>query len=131
MGPLEVHLVTPEREVWTGPAAMVSARGAEGDVGVMALHAPLLIRLEVSVLRIKQEDGELRAVVDGGFMHVSTSEGVTRIDVLATHAELEDEIDFEAATIQVEEWQRKAQDLETEEAKLGLAKALARASLRG
>jgi len=128
---LEVHLVTPEREVWAGPAVMVSARGAEGDVGVMALHVPLLIRLEVSVLRIKQEDGELRAVVDGGFMHVSTSEGVTRVDVLAAHAELEDEIDFEAARIQAEEWQRRTQDLDTEEAKMGLAKALARTSLKG
>jgi len=97
----------------------------------MALHVPLLIRLEVSVLRIKQEDGELRAVVDGGFMHVSTSEGATRVDVLAAHAELEDEIDFEAARIQAEEWQRRTQDLDTEEAKMGLAKALARTSLKG
>jgi F-type H+-transporting ATPase subunit epsilon len=131
MATLEVHLVTPEREVWAGPAIMVSARGVEGDVGVMPLHAPLLIRLVVSVLRIKQESGDLRAVVDGGFMHVSTSEGVTRVDVLAAHAELEDEVDFEAARLQAEEWQRRTQDLETEEAKLGLAKALARTSLKG
>lgn len=132
MATLEVHLVTPECEVWTGPAIMVSARGAEGDVGVMPHHAPLLIRLEVSVLRIKLESGEdLRAVVDGGFMHVSTSEGETRVDVLAAHAELEDEIDFEAARLQAETWQRRTQELDTEEAKLGLAKALARTSLRG
>lgn len=131
MATLEVHVVTPEREVWTGPASMVSARGVEGDVGIMPLHIPLLIKLEVSVLKIKQEDGELRAVVDGGFLHVSTSEGVTRVDVLATHAELEGEIDFEAARLQAEEWQRKAQDAETEETKLGLAKARARTSLRG
>ncbi len=131
MATLEVHVVTPEREVWAGPAVMVSARGVEGDVGIMAQHIPLLIKLDVSVLRIKQEDGELRAVVDGGFLHVATSEGVTRVDVLAAHAELEDEIDFEAARLQAEEWQRKAQDLDTEEAKIGLAKALARTSLRG
>lgn len=131
MATLEVHLVTPEREVWTGPAIMVSARGVEGDVGIMPQHIPLLIKLEVSVLRIKLEDGELRAVVDGGFLHVATSEGVTRVDVLAAHAELEDEVDFEAARLQAEEWQRKAQDLDTEETKLGLAKAQARTSLKG
>ena len=130
MATLEVNLVTPEREVWNGPAIMVSARGVEGDVGVMPQHVPLLIRLAVSVLRIKQEAGELSVVVDGGFMHVSTSEGVTRVDILAAHAELEDEIDFDAARLQAEEWQRKVQDLDTEEAKLGLAKALARTSLR-
>ena len=33
--PLEVHLVTPEREVWAGPAQMVIAHGVDGDVGIL------------------------------------------------------------------------------------------------
>lgn len=131
MATLEVHVVTPEREVWTGPATMVSARGVEGDVGILARHAPLLVRLAISVLRIKQEDGELRAVVDGGFLHVSTVDDVTRVDVLATHAELESEIDLAAARRDQAEWERRVQEVDTEEAKLGLAKALARVGLKG
>lgn len=131
MATLEVHVVTPEREVWSGPATMVSARGVEGDVGILARHAPLLIRLTISVLRIKQEDGELAAVVDGGFLHVSTSDDVTRVDVLAAHAELESEIDLEAARRDQVEWERRVQEVDTEEAKLELAKALARVGLKG
>ena len=33
---LDVHLVTPEREVWGGPAQMVIARGTDGMVGILA-----------------------------------------------------------------------------------------------
>jgi len=127
---LEFHLVTPEREVWTGPATMVSARGAEGDVGIMPHHAPMLIRLEVSVIRWLTEEGELRAVVDGGFLHVASDGDVSRVDALAEHAELEDEIDAEAARRQAEELERHVRDNGTEEAKLELAKALVRAGIR-
>ena len=37
----------------------------------------------------------MKAVVDGGFLHVSTEEG-PRVDVLATNAQLETEIDAAA-----------------------------------
>jgi len=133
---LDVQLVTPERVVWTGPATMVSARGVEGDVGILPRHAPLLIALASSVLRIKGEGEDVRAVVDGGFFHVSTSGEVTRVDVLASQAELESEVDQEAAARSKEEWQRRLDELapeapeaEAEAAKLELAKAEARLSL--
>jgi F-type H+-transporting ATPase subunit epsilon len=128
---LELHIVTPEREVWSGQATMVNATGAEGDVGVLPFHAPMLIRLTIGVLGVKTEDGDFRAIVDGGFLHVSTTDGVSRVDVLAEHAELEDEIDVEAARRDAEHWEQRVRDLDTEEAKLGLAKAMARASLKG
>ena len=38
---LEVHVVTPEREVWSGQATEVIAHGVDGDVGILAGHAPL------------------------------------------------------------------------------------------
>ena len=53
---LDVHLVTPEREVWTGEATMVVARGVEGDVGVLKGHAPMLITLAIGPLFIHQGD---------------------------------------------------------------------------
>ena len=45
MAGLEVHLVTPEREVWAGEADFVTARGVDGDLGVLPGHAPLLAAL--------------------------------------------------------------------------------------
>jgi F-type H+-transporting ATPase subunit epsilon len=124
---VDVHVVTPQREVWAGAAQMVIARGVAGEVGILGGHAPLLIQLAVGPLRIQEEDGqELRAVVDGGFMHVTSGEDGTRIDVMASQAELESEIDFEAATRAQQELQGRDDD----EAKDALARAAARLSLR-
>jgi F-type H+-transporting ATPase subunit epsilon len=95
---VDVHLVTPELEVWSGTAEMVIARGVEGEVGILAGHAPLLIQLKVAPFRIQKEDGEwIKAVVDGGFLHVTSEGGDTRVDVLATGAELADAVDQGAA----------------------------------
>ena len=125
---LEVHVVTPEREVWTGQATEVIAHGVDGDVGILAGHAPLLAQLAVGPLQIQQEDGTwLKAVVDGGFLHVSTEEGATRVDVLATNAQLEAEIDVELARTRLEELRGAAED--DEDAKLEAARAEARITL--
>ena len=96
--PVEVHIVTPEREVWTGTAEMLIARGVDGEVGILGGHAPLLVQLAIGPLKINREDGSsVRAVIDGGFLHVGTHEGVTRADVLAAQAQMADEVDVEAA----------------------------------
>jgi F-type H+-transporting ATPase subunit epsilon len=101
---LDIHVVAPDREVWTGEAEEVIARGVEGDVGILTGHAPLLIQLAIGPLQVLREDGGwLRAVVDGGFLHVSTEEGSTRVDVLANDAQLQEEIDVPAATQRLEE----------------------------
>jgi F-type H+-transporting ATPase subunit epsilon len=101
---IEVHVVTPEREVWTGQAVEVIAHGVDGDVGILTGHAPMLIQLAVGPLHLQLEDGTWqRAVVDGGFLHVSTEEGQTRVDVLATNGQLLEEIDVEAARRRLEE----------------------------
>jgi F-type H+-transporting ATPase subunit epsilon len=128
---LEVHLVSPIREVWSGPATMVIARGTEGEVGVLAGHAPMLLRLAIGPLRIQHQGGEQRAVVDGGFLHVTTTEDRTRVDVLADHAELEGDIDFEAAERARVEAERRLEQTDDALIQGELAKATARLSLRG
>lgn len=108
---LEVHVVTPEREVWSGPATEVIAHGVEGDVGILSGHAPLLVQLAIGPLLVQREDGSWqRAVVDGGFLHVSTEEGQTRVDVLATNGQLEEEIDVEVVRRRVEELRAAAEE---------------------
>jgi len=127
---LEVHVVTPEREVWTGQATEVIAHGVEGDVGILSGHAPLLVQLAIGPLQIQQEDGAwLRAVADGGFLHVSTEEGATRVDVLATNAQLEKEIDVDAVTRRLEQLRSAADADDDEHAKTEIARAEARIAL--
>jgi F-type H+-transporting ATPase subunit epsilon len=128
---LEVHIVTPEREVWSGEVTELIARGVDGEVGILAGHVPLLVQLAIGPLRMLQEAGETKAVVDGGFLHVSSHEGVTRADVLAAHAELADEIDLLAARRRLEEWENRAAEDDNGVAKGEIAKAMARIKLVG
>ena len=132
---LEVHLVTPEREVWVGTAEMLIAHGVDGDVGILGGHAPLLVQLAIGVVKINLEGGgQLEAVVDGGFLHVGTHEGGTRADVLAAQAELRDEIDVDAARAAVARLQNHDTHLaeaEVAASRVELQKALARVNLAG
>jgi F-type H+-transporting ATPase subunit epsilon len=149
---LDVHVVTPEREVWTGEAHTVIARGIDGVVGILTGHAPMMVQLAIGPLRI-QRDGEpeLAAVVDGGFMHVTSAAAEdeaddranrarsTRVDVLAAHAELASDIDVEAARERAAELEQQlAQNHDTHLAEADVAsiraelrKAVARISLAG
>ena len=129
---VEVHIVTPEREVWTGDVQELIARGVDGEVGILGGHAPLLVQLAIGPLRMLAEGApETRAVVDGGFLHVSTHEGVTRADVLAAHAELEQEIDVEAARARLADLEGRSIEDDDEIAKGEIAKASARIKLAG
>jgi F-type H+-transporting ATPase subunit epsilon len=141
---MEVHVVAPEREVWAGTAQMGIADGVEGRVGILPGHAPMLIRLDVAPMRIQDEGGDwVWVVVDGGFLHV-TSGGVeqgeagTRVDVLASNAELTRDIDVEAARARVAELEQQLQDRDTqlseadlEEIQAELRKARSRIDLAG
>jgi F-type H+-transporting ATPase subunit epsilon len=135
--PVEVHVVTPEREVWAGEAEMIVARGVDGEVGILAGHAPLLIQLAIGPLRIFHDGGEPEvAVVDGGFLHVSTEAGETRADVLATSGEMASEIDLAAARSRKERAEARLQDRGAAEAEIAAAetelrKADARVAIAG
>lgn len=83
---LDVHIVTPSREVWAGEATFVVARSIEGELGVLPGHEPLLAALGDGPLEVKTANGTVTAVVDGGFLSVGAPvDDVTRVDVLAEH----------------------------------------------
>jgi F-type H+-transporting ATPase subunit epsilon len=130
--PFEAFLVTPEREVWSGQATIVIARGSDGELGIMNGHAPMLIQLAIGPLFIEPVEGErIAAAVDGGFLHVVTGEGETRVDILAEHAELRDEIDVERARRLREDAERRIAADHDAEALADLAKAVTRLDLTG
>ncbi len=129
--PLEVFVVTPEREVWTGEARMVVARGAEGEVGILQGHAPLLVQLGIGPLFIHTESERMAAAIDGGFLHVMSEGMDTRVDVLAEHAELERDIDTNRAQQLKDDAERRLREHDDIDAAADLAKALTRLNLRG
>ena len=111
MASLEVHLVTPEREVWAGEADFVTARGVDGDLGVLPGHAPLLAALAVGPVFIDAGGSRTAVAVDGGFLHVAHDDDVTRVDILAEHALLSDELGQDSA----ESREQRAEELRSED----------------
>ena len=131
MAGLEVHLVTPEREVWAGEADFVTARGVDGDLGVLPGHAPLLAALAVGPVFIDAGGSRTAVAVDGGFLHVAHDDDVTRVDILAEHAEQAEEIDAAEAR-RFEERAAELRDAhQYAEARTELAKGLTRDRLMG
>ena len=111
MASLDVHLVTPEREVWAGEADFVTARAVDGDLGVLPGHAPLLAALAVGPVFIDAGGSRIAVVVDGGFLHVAHQDDVTRVDILAEHALLSDELGRDDADAR----ERQAEELRSED----------------
>jgi F-type H+-transporting ATPase subunit epsilon len=128
---ISVHVVTPEREVFVGEADMVVARTTSGDVGVLPGHIPMLVPLAIGVLAIVDGGTRTQAAVDGGFLHVTGSGEGTRVDVLAEHAELAEEIDASRVAQQREAAERREAEEPSPEARADLAKAAARARITG
>lgn len=79
---LQFSLVSPERELFSGPVDQVDAQGSEGGFGVLAGHAPFMTALAEGPLRV-HNDGQITVYeVRGGFADV-TPDGLT---ILAEHA---------------------------------------------
>jgi F-type H+-transporting ATPase subunit epsilon len=118
---MQVELVAVERQLWSGTAQMVVARTVDGDIGVMAGHAPLLAQLrEGFAARIMQEDGHVLGIaVHGGFLSV-TKAGVT---ILAEDAQLSDEIDVARARQAYEDAKARGGDAAEAEAEFRRARA--------
>ncbi len=89
MAKLQVSVVSPEAEVYSGEADMVVARGTDGMVGIMPGHAPMLIELAEAPVRLFDGMTERESIeVQGGFLHVMPGDEVTRVDILAESASL-------------------------------------------
>jgi F-type H+-transporting ATPase subunit epsilon len=57
---VDVEVLTPEGEVWSGEARQVSTRTEVGEVGILANHAPLLGALRPTELRLHLSDSEVK-----------------------------------------------------------------------
>lgn len=90
---LHLSIVTPESVSWEGDVDSLVVPAADGQLGVLPGHAPLLAQLQAGVLQIRTGEETKVLAVSGGFMEVF--EG--RVAVFAETAELADEINEERA----------------------------------
>jgi F-type H+-transporting ATPase subunit epsilon len=123
---IQVDIVSPEGELFSGAARMVFASASQGDIGILPHHAPLLTLLKPGEVRVQTPDGEEHHFfVGGGALEVQPSK-VTVLADTALRARDIDEAAALAAKQRAEDALRdKAGHITLAEAQAELARAIA------
>ena len=91
---LQVALVVPDRQLWSGQASTVIAKTTEGDIGVLTGHSPVFgVLAEGSLVEIITDETRVRAAVSGGFLSVADD----NVSILAAQAQLGPDVNTEEA----------------------------------
>jgi F-type H+-transporting ATPase subunit epsilon len=91
--PLQLEIVTPEKQAYADEVDAVTLPGSEGELGVLPHHAPLVSTLGVGELRIRKGGTEESFAIVGGFLQVLPD----KVVVMAETADMASEIDLERA----------------------------------
>jgi len=76
----DLSLVTPDGAAFEGEAEMVIVPGADGEIGVLARHAPLVAMLKAGEIRVKAA-GEWQSFAAGpGYFKVQQDRAIALVD---------------------------------------------------
>jgi F-type H+-transporting ATPase subunit epsilon len=126
--PIRCEIVSEDKMVFQGDADIVVLPGADGEMGILPHHAPLLTTLKLGVITVRAQGKEEHFTVSGGVAEVQPD----LVTILAAAAENIDEIDVtraEAARKRAEEVLAKGLPPDTD-AYLAMEAALKRSNLR-
>ena len=118
---IKVEIMTPERPLADEEASEVNFPAADGYMGVLPEHTPLVAELGIGEVRIQVDGQEKRFMVNGGFVQVYPD----RVTLMANEAEAAEEIDRDKAQADLkrsEEDLARAEMPEEVDAALDLAK---------
>ena len=116
---IQLEIVTPERLAYQDEVDAVVLPGAEGELGVLPHHAPLVSTLGFGELRIRKGGAEESFAIVGGFVQVRPD----KVVVMAETADLASEIDLEKAQKARREAERALESGYQEGADLAAARA--------
>jgi F-type H+-transporting ATPase subunit epsilon len=91
--PIQCDIITQERIVFSGEVDSVNLPGAEGRMGILPNHSPLLTTLDFGEVYIRRAGVEEYFAIGGGFVEIQPD----HVTILADSAEQADEIDVERA----------------------------------
>ena len=87
----DVSLVTPEGPAYEGEAEMLIVPGADGEIGVLARHAPLVAMLKAGSTRVHRGDTDVLEFATGpGFFKVEQDRAIALVDDAIPATEIDD-----------------------------------------
>jgi len=123
---IRLQVVTPERVVLEDDADIVIARGAEGDLGILHGHEPLITPLDIGELMYRKDGAENILAISGGFLEVRPD----KVIVLADVAERSEDIDEQRAQAARDRAEAEVRDQQDTEMAAAAEASLQRALLR-
>lgn len=99
---LNLEIVTPEKKVLSKQVDSVTIPTANGEIGILQNHAPLISTLKPGILAYTTGITTEKMVISGGFVEVSSNS----VSVLADIAENSEDIDVETAKMEKDEAQK-------------------------
>ncbi len=123
---IQVEIVTPERKLMSTEVDMVSLPGADGQMGIMGGHAPLLTTMDLGEIALHRGNDVEYLVVAGGVVEVRPD----KVTILADVAEHVDEIDIDRAEAARERARQSLAEGVTADHRPVMEAALRRSNLR-
>ena len=92
MATFDISLVTPDGPVFEGEVEMLIVPGADGEIGVLARHAPLIAMLKAGSTRVHvKRDSEVHEFATGpGFFKVEQDRALALVDDAVDAKEIDD-----------------------------------------
>jgi len=120
MAELHLDFVSPESVLFSGDVDQVDLPGAEGDMGILAGHAPLVTPLRPGIVTIYRGGAREPVVVTGGFAEV----GPTGLTVLADRAVAREDFDTTTLASEIKDTEEDVADATDEHQRDKLARHL-------
>ena len=120
MGDLHLEFVSPERVLFSGDVDQVDLPGAEGDMGILPHHAPLVTALRPGIVTIFSGGKREPIVVFGGIAEVSPA----GLSVLADKAMPREDFDMAALAGEIKDAEEDVADATDAAARDKLARHL-------
>jgi F-type H+-transporting ATPase subunit epsilon len=117
---LHFEFVSPESVLFSGEADQVDLPGAEGDMGILADHAPLVTTLRPGIVTIFRGGAREPVVVTGGFAEV----GPAGLTVLADRAVARQDFDTAMLAAEIKDTEEDIADVTDAAARDKLARHL-------
>lgn len=122
----ELIIESPEREFFTGQVEAAQFLSPDGQVGILADHAPMVAPLEISLFRFKAEGAWRSLFIAAGFLKVSPK----GVSVFTEAVEWPEDIDVPRAQRAKGRAEEKIHSASTPQEKAHYEKSLARANVR-
>jgi len=106
---MRLDIVTPEKKAFSDEIDSVVVPGAEGELGILKAHAPIVTTLKPGELRYLKNGRETSLAIGTGIVEVSND----RVSVLTDMALKADEIDEDAVEKALERAQKAMTEKDT------------------